>query len=167
MAIVGLAGCLSPATATPVTIPQGARCDRCGMEIHAHPGPTAQVFFRDASPHEREGPAWFDSTWEAYQFVFEHEAPIQGWFVTDYSVIDPAIEDDGGVPTIERAVRADSFLGVEKISYVVDSRVVGAMGRDLIGFGQQGDAMSFQQAYGGSVLTHEAITPEVVGLLGR
>ena len=167
MAIAGLAGCLSPAAATPVTIPQDARCDRCGMMIHAHPGPTAQVFFVDTGPHGREGPAWFDSTWEAYQFVFEHEAPIRGWFVTDYSTIDTAVQEDGGVPTIARAVHVDSFHEVDGISYVADSRVIGAMGRDLIGFSRRDEAVSFQEAYGGSVLTHEAVTPEVIGLLGR
>mgnify|MGYP002152249540 FL=1 len=137
------------------------------MQIHAHPGPTAQVFFGDVSPHGREGPAWFDSTWEAYQYVFERQVPTQGWFVTDYSVIDPAIEDDAGLPTIARAVSADSFLEVGEVSYVADSQVIGAMGRDLIGFGQQDDAEAFQRTYGGSVITHEAVTPEVIGLLGR
>ena len=167
MATVGLTGCQSTPVATPVTIPQEARCDRCGMQITAHPGPTAQVFFVGMGPHGREGPAWFDSTWEAYRFVFDHGADVRGWFVTDYSVVDPAIATDGDAPTIARAVHADSFREAGAVTYVMDSRVVGAMGRDLIGFGQRDDARSFRRVYGGAMTAHRSVTPELVGTLGR
>ena len=167
MVTVGLAGCQSAPSATPVAIPSEARCDRCGMQIHAHPGPSAQVFFADGRPHGREGPAWFDSTWEAYQYVFEHEQEVAGWFVTDYSTVDPAITAAGGAPTIARAVAANSFRAAGAVTYVMDSRVVGAMGRDLIGFGQEEDARSFRRAYGGAVVGHRSVTPELVATLGR
>ena len=167
MATVGLAGCGSRPAVSPITIPPEARCDRCGMQIHAHPGATAQVYLSEGSPHGREGPAWFDSSWEAYQYVFEHDLEASAWFVTDYSEFDPAITMDGGTPTIARGVDAESFRDAEGVIYVADSRVVGAMGRDLIGFGDRDDAALFQETYGGAITEHESVTPAVIGLLGR
>jgi nitrous oxide reductase accessory protein NosL len=130
-------------------------------------GPTAQVFFPAEAPHGREGPAWFDSTWEAYQYVYEQEQEPVAWFVTDYSAVEPAVTVDDGVHTIAREVHAQSFRAAEAVSLVADSRVVGAMGRDLIGFGERDDAVAFQRAHGGAITTHGAVTPALIGLLGR
>jgi nitrous oxide reductase accessory protein NosL len=55
---------------------------------------------------------------------------------------------------------------VTDVTFVVDSEVKGPMGRDLIGFGEEADAESFQSEFGGSLTGHNGVTPEVVAGLG-
>jgi len=152
-----------------VTIPEGATCEVCGMVIRQHPGPSAEIFYADQEPEGHENPARFDSTWEAYQYEFERDG--EGWedvafYVTDYSAVDYDIFEDGGDTLITRHYEASAFAAATDVTYVVDSEVKGTMGRDLIGFTEESDAELFQSEYGGSLTTHDGVTPEVVAGLG-
>lgn len=177
VAALALGGCLGgsgdgPSDDPPaaVTIPDGATCDVCGMTIRQHPGPTTQVFYADQRPSGHDNPARFDSTWEAYQYEFEREN--RGWedvafYVTDYSAVDYEVFEDGGDLLLTRHHEASAFASAAEVSYVVDSEVQGTMGRDLVAFGTRSDAESFQSEHGGSLTTHDGVTPEVVAGLGR
>ncbi|MDY7082220.1 MAG: nitrous oxide reductase accessory protein NosL [Halobacteria archaeon] len=67
----GLAGCMGMADKDsnrdsgdipdPIALSGGKQCDVCGMVIGKHPGPNAQIFYRENSPEEHPNPAWFDS----------------------------------------------------------------------------------------------------------
>ncbi|MFW5935106.1 MAG: nitrous oxide reductase accessory protein NosL, partial [Halolamina sp.] len=88
----GLAGCLggdggdAPAA---VTLPDDATCDVCGMVISQHPGPTSEIFYADQRPGDHDNPARFDSTWEAFQYDFEHDDwSREAFYVTDYATVD-------------------------------------------------------------------------------
>lgn len=167
----GLAGCLGDNggdTPAAVTLPEDAACDVCGMVISQHPGPTAEMFYADQRPGDHNNPGRFDSTWEAFQFDFEHESwSREAFYVTDYSGIDYEIRTDGEEQAISTHYDAASFVDATTVTFVADSSVLGAMGADLIGFTEEEDAESFQAEYGGDMVTIDEVTPELLSTLGR
>lgn len=139
------------------------------MVVAEHPGPTAEIFYADQTPEGHDNPARFDSTWEAYQYDFEREN--RGWertafYVTDYSSVDYTITEDDGDELISTHPRTEAFESVTEVTYVVGSRVLGAMGRDLVAFTTWGDAESFRAEHGGDFATHDEVTPELIAGLG-
>lgn len=173
-ATVSAAGCLGGSGGSDppdaVTVPEGATCDVCGMVIRQHPGPTAEIFYRDRDPNGHDNPARFDSVWEAYQYEFEKDDADWedvGFYVTDYSAVTYETSTDGSDTLISRHYEAPSFAAVSDVVYVVDSEVKGTMGRDLLGFSDRSDAEAFQSEWGGSITSHDGVTPEIVAGLGR
>jgi len=172
---LGLAGCLGDggdggAVPDPVTLTQADECDVCGMVIPNHPGPTTETFYADQQPSGHDNPARFDSTWEAFQYDFEREN--QGWerqamYVTDYSSVDYEITEDGGDLLISTHPEAEAFAPAGEVTFVVGSEVIGAMGKDLVAFTDDGDAEAFQADHGGELLALDEVTPSVIAGLGR
>ena len=173
--LASIAGCLGGGavsgsdTPAVVALPEDATCDVCGMTISQHPGSTAQVFYADQRPEGHENPARFDSTWEAYQYDFEHDS--NGWektafYVTDYSSADYSILAEDGDTFISRHTEKEAFAPVADVTYVVGSVVKGAMGNDLFAFTARKDAEAFRSDHGGDLTTHDGITPEVIANLG-
>jgi len=151
----------------PITVPDGATCDVCGMVIVQHPGPGAEIFYADERPAGHDNPARFDSTWEAFQFDFERSGwSREAFYVTDYSAVDYEIRSDDGQQVISRHAAAADFVDVEDVTFVVDSEVVGTMGRDLIGFSEAADAEAFAAEYGGDLGTVDDVSPELISSLG-
>ncbi|KPN30028.1 NosL [Halolamina pelagica] len=166
----GLAGCLGGDGGAPeaVTLSEDATCDVCGMVISQHPGPTSEIFYADEQPAGHDNPARFDSTWEAFQFDFEHEDwSREAFYVTDYSTVDYEIRTDDDQEIISTHYDADSFVDATTVTFVAGSSVVGAMGEDLIAFSEAGDAESFQSEYGGDIVSFEEVSPELISTLGR
>jgi len=168
-----LAGCLGGKTDAPATDPVALtgtkQCEVCGMIIEQHPGPTAQFFYGGGGP-DHEGPAWFCSAWEGFQYDFQ--ADDRGWtseggYVTDYSTVDYEVSTDGGEQFISAHLEPAAFSPVDDVVYVVDSGVKGAMGDDLVPFGEREDADAFAEKYGGEVVGYDAVTPELIGQIGR
>jgi copper chaperone NosL len=174
----GLAGCLSGGGGSggggedapdPVTLDESDSCDVCGMVIPNHPGPTAEIFYADEEPNGHPNPARFDSTWEAFQFDFERRD--RGWnreafYVTDYSAVEYDLVADGGDTLVTTHPDADAFAAAGDVTFVVGSAVVGAMGRDLIAFGDDGDAEAFQSEHGGDLAGFGDVTAAMVASLG-
>lgn len=174
VAATALAGCLDFGDGgdggdapDPVAIPEDATCASCGMVISQHPGPSAQIFYEEESPAGNENPVFFDSTWEAFQFDFEHSGlSREAFYVTDYSAVDYEIRTDAGQQIISRHTAADSFVDAHEVTFVIGSAVVGTMGKDLLGFSDAGDAEAFREDYGGDLGEFDDVTPEVVSSLG-
>ncbi|MFW5948291.1 MAG: nitrous oxide reductase accessory protein NosL [Halolamina sp.] len=168
---VGLAGCLgggSDDVPAAVSLPDDATCDVCGMVISEHPGPTAEIFYADQQPAGHDNPARFDSTWEAFQFDFEHEDwSREAFYVTDYATVDYEIRTDDDQEIISTHYDADSFVDATEVTFVAGSSVEGAMGRDLIAFSEEEDAESFQSEYGGDIVTFDEVTSELISTLGK
>lgn len=172
--LASLSGCLGGAASDAdapavVALSEDAACDICGMVLSQHPGSTAEIFYADNSPEGHENPARFDSTWEAYQYEFEHDS--QGWeetafYVTDYSSVDYRLFGEGSDTLISRHMETEAFAPVGEVTYVVGSDVKGAMGRDLFAFTAEEDADAFCSEHGGNLATHDEITPEVIAGLG-
>jgi copper chaperone NosL len=176
VALSSVAGCLgsgeSGDTEVPaaITLPDDATCDVCGMVISQHPGPTAEIFYAEQSPEGHDNPARFDSTWEAYQYDFEHQN--QGWektafYVTDYSSVEYSLVEERGSTLVSTHPQEEAFARVDDVTYVAGSAVEGAMGKDLVGFTDESDAESFQSEHGGELITHDEVTPEVISGLGK
>jgi copper chaperone NosL len=166
----GLAGCLGGGggeAPDPVTLSEDADCDVCGMVISQHPGATAEIFYADVDPAGHDNPARFDSTWEAFQFDFQHDDwTREAFYVTDYSSVDYSIHTEQGQPVISTHYDRESFADATDVTFVVGSEVVGAMGRDLIGFADRDDATAFRDDHGGELAEFDEVTPEVVSSLG-
>jgi nitrous oxide reductase accessory protein NosL len=171
--LAALAGCGGSDTADApeaVGLTTEDRCDVCGMVIPNHPGPSAQIFYADERPSGHDNPARFDSTWEAFQYDFERRD--RGWsrevfYVTDYSVVDYSVSEEGGDSVISTHPGAEAFADAESVTFVVGSEVNGAMGRDLIAFTERGDAESFRDEYDGTLAAFDEVTPETIAQLGR
>jgi len=168
---VGLTGCLGGDGGSeppdPVTLGTNADCDVCGMVIAQHPGPTAEIFYADQQPEGHENPARFDSTWEAFQYDFDHEDwTREGFYVTDYSTVDYELREDGGQTVISTYYDAESFTDATDVTFVVGSEVVGAMGKDLIGFSERENAEAFRDEHGGDLAPFDDVTPTMVATLG-
>ena len=163
---VGLAGCLGngggdsdlPAA---VSLDDEQACDECGMVIEQHPGPTGQVFFDDHPP-DREGPAWFCSVTCTYSYRFDREDegldPVVT-YLTDYSEIDYSVDDD---PSISAHLAAEDHRPEADLSVVAGSEVEGAMGPELIPFGDSDDSEAFADEYGGDVRAAADVDRELV-----
>jgi len=154
----------------PVTLTTDDTCEVCGMVIPNHPGPSAEIFYRDEQPSGHANPAVFDSTWEAFQYDFERQD--RGWtrevfYVTDYSSVDYRLFDEGGDTMISTHPEASAFVSADEVTFVVGSEVKGAMGEDLIGFSERADAEAFQSEHGGTLMSVGDVTPEVIAQLGR
>lgn len=170
--VAAFAGCAggSGAAPSPVTVDPEATCDVCGMVVAAHPGPSSEVFYAENRPAGHANPARFDSTWEAYRFHFARRD--RGWtaaafYVTDHSSVDYRLFTDDGDVLVSTHPEAEAFVAAGEVTYVVDSEVKGAMGRDLIGFSDRADAAAFRAEHGGRLATHDEVTPATVAGLGR
>jgi nitrous oxide reductase accessory protein NosL len=167
-----LAGCAGGSGGTEdapaaVTLTDDDTCDVCGMVIPNHPGPSTEIFYADREPNGHANPARFDSTWEAFEFDFAREGwTREAFYVTDYSAVDFEIRTDDGEKLISTHPEREAFVDAEAVTFVVDSEVVGAMGRDLIGFSDRSDAEAFQADHGGDLATFDDVTPTMIGGLG-
>jgi nitrous oxide reductase accessory protein NosL len=167
----GLAGCGSESggeVPEPITLGQADQCELCGMVIPNHPGPSAQIFYRDRRPSGHDNPARFCSTWEAFQYDFERQD--EGWtravfYVTDYSAVDYELTSDAGDLLISTHPEAEAFVDATTVTFVAGSEVKGAMGRDLIGFSEAADAEAFQADHGGDVLTFDEVSRSTIAQL--
>jgi nitrous oxide reductase accessory protein NosL len=153
-----------------ITLTEGDTCEVCGMNIVNHPGPSTEIFYPGHQPSGHENPARFDSTWEAFQYDFERQE--RGWersvvYVTDYSSVEYETFSFRGTTGISTHPEASAFVPAADVTFVANSEVVGAMGRDLIGFGAEDDASSFRSEFGGDLVTVDEVTPQLIAQLGR
>lgn len=171
--VAGIAGCLGgggdSAPPAPVTLTGDDTCDVCGMVVPNHPGPSAEIFYADHRPSGHDDPARFDSTWEAFDYDFDRRD--RGWsrrafYVTDYSTVDYRLLHRGGDVLVSTHPEADAFVDATTVTFVVDSEVNGAMGRDLIGFSARADARSFRDDHGGDLTGFGDVTRETIAALG-
>lgn len=164
-----LAGCLGGdesdgETPDAIALDGPKQCDVCGMVIEDTHGPNGQTFFEGEYPSDRDGPAWYDSVRELWtdRFTQETRHEPQVTYVTDYSAVEYTIEEGDDRTFISSAVDVDSFVPAAEAVFVIESRVEGVMGPDLLPFSAQSDAEAFVDTHSGRVLAAEEITPEVV-----
>ncbi len=121
------------------------KCPVCGMFVAKYPDFLAQILFKDG------GYALFDGTKDMFKYVFNLQkyhptrksSDIDSIYVTDYyqvTLID-------GYPA----------------HYVMGSDIYGPMGRELIPFEKEADAMEFMKDHKGKLLlTFKEVTYEIV-----
>ena len=152
-----------------VTLTTDDACEICNMIIPNHPGPSTEIFYPGEEPSGHENPARFDSTWEAFQYDFRRQD--RGWeravmYVTDYSGVDYRLFEEQGDTMLSTHPEADAFVRASEVTFVAGSEVKGAMGKDLIAFSSDEDANSFSEEHGGTLVTVDEVTPELIAQLG-
>jgi copper chaperone NosL len=150
-----LAACGRHAVAPPqqaVAIPDDAVSASCGMRIAGTPGPRGEAWVAG-----NKTPLIFGSTRDllAYMLQPDNKARLQQAFVQDSARIDwrhvsPA---------------AATFVAARRAYYVAWQTLPGAMGPTFATFARRQDAEAFRRAHGGTVLSFDRITPEMVTLL--
>lgn len=166
----GISGGGGGAAPDPITLTDEHTCDACGMVIPMHPGPTAQIFYRENRPEGHDNPARFCSAWESFAYRFEHDE--MGWnaeafYVTDYSSVDYSLNEEGKAVYVSSHPAAEAHVNAEELVYVVGSEAKSSMGGDLFPFSVREDATVFVDDHGGEIAAYDDITPELIGQLAR
>lgn len=148
---LAVTGCLGDDTVEPATLDANGDCDQCGMIVGDHPGPVGQIHFAEAGPEDGRH-ARFCSASCAYTYRFD--ADDSGYeplatFLTDYSRVDQEVFEEGDDVLFSSHLDADAFGRLAELTVVARSDVVGAMGPDLIPFGDADDVEAFAEQYGG------------------
>jgi len=155
------AGCLGDESAsiTPVSLDGERACDQCGMIIADHPGPVGQIHFEDDEP-EGGRPGQFCSSTCTYTYRFDAEdagRTVRAAFLTDYSLVDQEVFQEGSDTMFSSHVEREAFSRMIDLTVVARSEVVGAMGPELISFGEEEDVESFVEEYGGEPMAAEDV----------
>ncbi|MCX5919456.1 MAG: nitrous oxide reductase accessory protein NosL, partial [Deltaproteobacteria bacterium] len=129
----------------PLTPSSKDKCPVCGMFVAKYPDFLAQIIFKDGTAF------FFDGPKDMFKFYFnlQRYSPkkkledIDALYVTDYYSLLPI----------------DGFTAL----YVTGSDVYGPMGRELIPFGKNQEALEFKRDHKGKeILNFQGITPAVV-----
>ncbi|MFP4628353.1 MAG: nitrous oxide reductase accessory protein NosL [Halobacteriales archaeon] len=162
-----VSGCLggTDEVPEPIALDGDKYCDTCGMLIEAQPGPAGQAHYDGFAPEAHDPPAWFCSATCAYEYTFERERDghdLEVLYLTDYTAVDWEVTTDDDARFITAHLSAEAFARARELSLVAGSEVRGAMGADLIGFSEAADAEAFVDEFGGTIYTHDEVTPELV-----
>jgi len=176
---MGLTGCLGgsgESVPDPVDM-SGQKTDyQGGMVIGDHGGPNGQIFYADAHPEPKQGPAeesedtahlaWFHTLAHGlfpYHFYMRDEgAEATVIYVTDYSRVDWEIPEETERKKMPAPTAPDTFADATGLTYVIESDVMGGMGPDLIPFSETSEAESFADNYGGRTNGYDDIDRSLV-----
>lgn len=129
------------------------------MIIADHPGPVGQIHFEDDEP-EGGRPGQFCSSTCTYTYRFDAEdagRTVRAAFLTDYSLVDQEVFQEGSDTMFSSHVEREAFSRMIDLTVVARSEVVGAMGPELISFGEEEDVESFVEEYGGEPMAAEDV----------
>jgi copper chaperone NosL len=145
LAFISYASSLAAAEKKPLTPSSKDKCPVCGMFVAKYPAFLAQIIFKDGTAF------FFDGPKDMFKFYFnlQRYSPkkkvedIDALYVTDYYSLLPI----------------DGFTTL----YVIGSDVYGPMGRELIPFGKNQEALEFKRDHKGKeILKLQDITSSVV-----
>jgi nitrous oxide reductase accessory protein NosL len=140
-----VSGFLHAADTKPLAPSNKDKCPVCGMFVAKYPDWLAQIIFKDGTVF------FFDGAKDMFKFYFnlKRYSPskktddIRALYVTDYYSLLPV----------------DGFSAF----YVIGSDVYGPMGRELIPFGKNQEALEFKRDHKGKeILKFQQVTPAVV-----
>ena len=148
-----LALCLLAAVAVagnrpPVKPTARDKCPVCGMFVAKYPGFTAQVVYKDGTY------AVFDGAKDLFKYLQNlrkyasgrQEAQFDGIHVTDYYSQKP--------------------VEATAARYVIGSDMLGPVGKEVIAFGKESDAVEFKKDHRGkNILRFREVTPVVIASL--
>lgn len=128
-----------------VIIDKSIKCPVCGMFVHKYPDWVAKITTKD-------GKSWyFDGAKDMFKFYFEPKRYLKS---VDFDLLESEI-------MVMEYYSLES-LDARNLFFVVDSSIFGPMGRELIPFKSQEDALLFIKSYGGELFSFEEITLELV-----
>jgi len=132
----------------PMAIPEDASCGKCGMFPAKYPRWQSQIIFKDGKMTPFDG----------CKCMFN--------FISAMDQFDKIHSRDDVAAVWVKDFNSGSWINAADAYYVVGSNMMGPMGKELIPFANQADAMKFNQKQGGSMMMYSQITPEVLKTLG-
>jgi len=171
---MGLTGCLGgsgESVPDPVDM-SGQKTDyQGGMVIGDHGGPNGQIFYADAHPEPKQGPAeesedtahlaWFHTLAHGlfpYHFdMVDDGAEATAIYVTDYSRVDWDIPEETERKKMPAPTAPDTFRDATGVTYAVETDVMGGMGPDLIPFSETEEAETFADEHSGRTIEYDDI----------
>ncbi len=142
------AGSSQVAVPQPMDIPQDVSCGKCGMYPAKYPRWQSQIIFKDGSMTP------FDGCKCMFNFLFGMD---------EYDKMHS--RDDVSVAWV-KDFNSGKWINVEEAYYIVGSDMMGPMGKELIPFADQVEAMKFHQEQGGDMMNYGEISPGVLKTLG-
>ena len=132
----------------PMAIPENVSCGKCGMFPAKYPRWQSQIIFKDGTMIPFDGcKCMFNYIVAMGEFDKTHSRDeIFAIWVKDFN--------------------SESWINGVDAYYVVGSNMMGPMGKELIPFADQADAMKFQQEQSGRMMLYSQITQEVLKNLG-
>jgi len=134
----------------PQIIPEGLSCGKCGMYPAKYPRWQSQIVFNDGSMTPFDG----------CKCMFN--------FMSSMGQFDKANSMDDVAAIFVKDFNTGEWLNGTDAFYVVGSKLMGPMGKELIPFKDKAAAMEFHQEQGGNMMGYSEITPEVLkSLMGN
>lgn len=124
-------------------------CPVCGMMPAKHTDWNAQVVYTDGEA------VHFDAPKDLYTYVYN-----PGEYITDDRTLD-----DVEATYFTEYYTTEHVALADDLYFVTGSDVTGPMGEDLVPVQGRGNADTFAQEHGGTVLNPEEVTPSVVSEL--
>ena len=128
----------------PMVILADASCGKCGMYPANYPRWQAQIVFKDGSMRPFDG----------CKCMFN--------FMSSMDQYDKAHSSDDVAVMWVKDFNNGKWIDGTEAYFVVGSKMMGPMGKELIPFADQATAMKFHQEQGGNMMMYAEITPEVL-----
>ena len=128
----------------PPPITPQATCAACGMYPHQYPQWQTQVLFNDG----------FAASFDGGKCMFR--------FLLNMNKFAPQRSPEQVTAVWVKDFGSGNWIDGKKAWYVIDSKVMGPMGKELIPFSSEAAANEFQKNNGGTVSPFPAITMETI-----
>ncbi len=132
------------ATPEPMAIPENITCGKCGMYPARYPQWQSQIIFADGKMTPFDG----------CKCMFN--------FMNGMEKFDKAHTRNDIAVAWVKDFNSGKWINAEDAQYVVGSKKMGPMGKELIPFSDHMEAMKFQKEQGGAMMKYAEITPEVL-----
>ena len=132
------------AATQPMVIPQDVSCGKCGMYPAKYPRWQSQIIFKDGSMTPFDG----------CKCMFNFMSAMDNY--------DKAHSMDDLAAVWVKDFNSGKWIDGTEAHFVVGSKMMGPMGKELIPFADQAAAMKFHQEQGGNMMMYAEITPEVL-----
>lgn len=133
-----------PAAPEPQAITEGMTCAACGMYPYRYPQWQSQVVFADGTV------AAFDGCKCMFRFLFNMQK------------FAPERQPDQVAAVWVKDFKTGKWLDGKTAHYVIDSKEMGPMGKELIPFTTRASAEEFQKANGGIIESYTNISMETI-----
>jgi nitrous oxide reductase accessory protein NosL len=128
----------------PHKISRETKCPVCGMYIARYAKWHAQILFSDG------GYRAFDGCKDMSKYLFEMAKYEKKYKSDDISAIYVKDFSNG------------KWIPAKDANFVIDSKILGPMGKEFVPFGDHGQAMKYAAAGGGHVVEYSQINPAMV-----
>ena len=132
------------AKAQPMVIPKDVSCGKCGMYPANYPRWQSQIIFNDGSMTPFDG----------CKCMFN--------FMNSMDQHDKTHSKDDVAAIWVKDFNNSKWINAEDAHFVVGSKMMGPMGKELIPFADHAAAIKFHHEQGGSMMKYADITPEVL-----